>query len=201
MKTKRTKLLDRRYNNRDAKLFIVATEGQKTEKQYFEMFHSSRIKLEFLTAGEENRSAPQWVLDRLERFKQKYDLGENDELWLVFDVDRWEQKNLRAVSSEATQKSYGLAISNPCFETWLYLHFAEPNPEELECKQVKLRLRQHLGSYNSSKLSIEAFQPQIQNAIDRARKLHPDPHQYWTSTPGSYVYRLVESILATINRL
>jgi hypothetical protein len=35
-KINRTKLLDRQSNRRDAKLFIIATEGQVTEKQYFE---------------------------------------------------------------------------------------------------------------------------------------------------------------------
>ncbi|MDV3001863.1 MAG: hypothetical protein N5P05_003469 [Chroococcopsis gigantea SAG 12.99] len=31
-KANRTKLLDRSYNNRDAQLFVIATEGAKTEK-------------------------------------------------------------------------------------------------------------------------------------------------------------------------
>ncbi|WP_199314156.1 hypothetical protein [Planktothrix sp. FACHB-1365] len=55
-KINRTKLLDRKYNNRDARLFIIATEGRDTEKQYFQgMFHDSRIKIEVLSTGEDDK--------------------------------------------------------------------------------------------------------------------------------------------------
>lgn len=50
IKSKRTKLLDRTYNTRDAQLFIIATEG-KTEKPYFDTFQDSRIKVEVLATA------------------------------------------------------------------------------------------------------------------------------------------------------
>lgn len=84
----RTKLLDRQHDRRNAKLFIIATEGRHTERQYFHIFHSTKIKVEVLSTGEDCRSAPQYVLDRLNEFKDRYDLGTEDELWLVTDVDR-----------------------------------------------------------------------------------------------------------------
>lgn len=59
-KIKRTKLLDRHYRWRETKLFIIATEGELTEKQYFEMFKSSRIKIEVLST-DDGKSAPQHV--------------------------------------------------------------------------------------------------------------------------------------------
>lgn len=40
--TRRKRPLDRRTRpepHRDARLFVIATEGEKTEKQYFSMFH------------------------------------------------------------------------------------------------------------------------------------------------------------------
>lgn len=66
----RTKLLDRQHDRRDARLFVIATEGAATEKQYFEMFGSSRIKVKVLETGSDNQSAPQYVLDRLNSFKE-----------------------------------------------------------------------------------------------------------------------------------
>ena len=97
----RTKLLDRQHDRRDAKLFIVATEGKETEKQYFGMFHSTRIKIEVLATGDDGKSAPQYVLERLNTFKDNYDLNEEDMLWLVLDVDRWGENNLSLVCREA----------------------------------------------------------------------------------------------------
>jgi hypothetical protein len=132
-KSKRTKLLDRTYNTRDAQLFIIATEG-KTEKPYFDSFHDSRIKVEVLATGEDNKSAPEHIIERLNEFARKYDWGQEDSLWLVLDVDRWGNKKLSLVCREAKQKNYGLAISNPCFETWLCLHLQDLDPKDKTCQ-------------------------------------------------------------------
>ena len=45
-------------------------------------------------------------------------------MWLICDVDRWGQKKLSEVDQLCKQKSYFFAVSNPCFESWLMLHFA-----------------------------------------------------------------------------
>jgi hypothetical protein len=52
----RTKLLDRQHDRRDARLFIIATEGAVTEKKYFQMFGNSRIKVEVLEIHLKNNS-------------------------------------------------------------------------------------------------------------------------------------------------
>ena len=193
IKSKRTKLLDRTYNKRDARLFLIATEG-KTEKPYFDMFHDSRIKVEVLATGEDNKSAPEYVIQRLNEFARKYDLGEEDSLWLVLDVDRWGAKKLSLVCREAKQKNYGLAISHPCFETWLCLHLQDLDPKDKTCQHFEKRLRLILGSYNKSNLDTAPYVGRIDDAIGRAKKLHPDPNQNWPPTLGSHVYRVVEMI-------
>jgi hypothetical protein len=199
VKINRTKLLDRTHDRRDAKLFVIATEGKETEKQYFEMFQSSRVKVEILATGDDGRSAPQYVLERLDIFWVQYDLNEDDMLWLVCDVDRWGEPNLSSVCRESTQKGYGLAISNPCFEVWLCLHFEDLNPQDVTCKDFKARLRMILNSYNSSKLDLSVYEPNIVNAISRAKNLHPISPQNWTPTLGTYVYRLVEALMTSLN--
>lgn len=193
----RTKLLDRRENLRDARLFVIATEGKETEEKYFNMFNSSRIKVKVLPTGEDGKSAPQYVLDRLEGFQEECDLNEDDMLWFVSDVDRWPKKNLSIVCREAKQKNYGLAISNPCFEVWLCLHLAELDPHDRTCENFEERLRKILGKYSKSNLDIIAYQSGIKEAIERAKNLHPDPQEYWPTSIGSHVYRLVEAILLT----
>ncbi len=199
-KAHRTKLLDRSYNTRDAQLFIIATEGAKTEGSYFKIFHDSRIKIEVLATGEANDSAPQHVIERLNEFGQKYNLGEEDTLWLVLDVDRWGSRTLSSVCRLAKQKKYRLAISNPCFEAWLCLHLDNLDPNDKTCKDFKKRLQLVLGSYNSSNIDIAPFVEHIQDAVRRAKQLHPDDNQNWTPTPGSHVYRVIEMILkATTN--
>jgi hypothetical protein len=199
-KLSRTKLLDRQYNKRDARLFVIATEGRETEKQYFVMFHDSRIKIEILPTGDDNRSAPQYVLDRLDEFVKKYDLTQDDALWVMFDVDRWGAKNISAICRQAKQKKYGLAISNPCFEVWLYLHVDDLHPDDKNCQEFEARLRNKLGSYNKSNLNTDAFKDYIEEAVERAKNLHPSHQQNWPPEPGSHVYRVVEMLLKVIKQ-
>lgn len=192
IKVSRTKLLSRQHDRRDARLFIVATEGAITERQYFQIFNNTRIKVEVLATGEDHKSALQHVLERLNEFKEKYDLDDEDMLWLVLDVDSWGSRNLSSVCRQAKQKGYQLAISNPCFEVWLCLHFGDLNPEDSKSRDFKVRLRTILGSYNSSNLDLSLYKPYIKDAIVRAKQLHPNTRQNWPPTFGTHVYRLVD---------
>lgn len=198
-KARRTKLLDRRYNIRDARLFVIATEGAKTEESYFKIFNNSRIKIAVIPTGVENNSAPQYVIERLNEFTEEYTLNEDDTLWLVLDVDRWGTKNLSLVCRQAKQKKYRLAISNPCFEAWLCLHLGDLDRDDTSSKDFKTRLRSILGSYNGSNLDVAPFFERIQDAVLRAKELHPNANQNWPQTPGSHVYRVVEMILKVIS--
>lgn len=197
-KIKRTKLLDREHDRRSAKLFVIATEGRNTEKQYFEMFGNRKVKIEILATGEKNDSAPEYVIERLDKFKDRYDFNEDDELWLVLDVDRW-KKQLITVCRQAKQKGYQLAISNPCFEIWLCLHFGDLLPEDRTCKHFEARLRNILGSYNKSNLDVLVYTPNIKSAIARSRSLDLNLTEFWTSKLGTRVYKLVENILQSLN--
>ncbi len=199
-KLNRTKLLDRQYNKRDATLFVIATEGRETEKQYFTMFHDSRIKIEVLPTGDDDKSAPQYVLQRLDGFIEKYDLTSDDTLWLMVDVDRWPKRNMSEICRQARQKQYSLAISNPCFEVWLYLHFDDLDPSDTKCKDFEARLRAKFGSYNKSNLNLALFKDYIEDALQRAKNLHPSHRQNWPPTPGSHVYRVVEMLLKAIKQ-
>jgi hypothetical protein len=199
-KINRTKLLDRKHDRRSAKLFVIATEGKDTEKQYFEMFGSRKVKVEILATGDDNKSAPEYVLERLDKFKDRYGFSEDDELWLVLDVDRWVKKNqLIAVCPQARQKGYQLAISNPCFEIWLCLHFRDLHPEDKTCKHFEARLKADLGGYNKSNLDVSAYKPNVKSAIERSQSLDLNLNEYWTSQLGTRVYKLVERILQSLN--
>ncbi len=64
---------------------------------------------------------------------------------MVVDVDRWE--NLDEIVSRCIKEGFRAAVSNPCFELWLLLHFRsleEYTPEErqqlLENRKVTKKL-------------------------------------------------------------
>jgi hypothetical protein len=196
-KINRKKLLDRPYNQRDARLCVIAVEGAVDEEQYFRSFGSSRLKIEVLKTESNNKSAPKYVFQRLDQFKEKYDLDEQDMLWIVVDVDRWGAEQLSSLSRESIQKGYRLAISNPCFEVWLCLHFEDLDPGDKTARDFKAKLGKIRVKYQPSKLSFSALlNDRLPEAIARAQALHPDNNDYWPQTIGSHVYRLVESIQA-----
>jgi hypothetical protein len=194
-KIQRTKLLSRQHDIRNAMLFVIATEGKETEKQYFENFGNSKVKIEILPTGDDNKSAPQYVLDRLNQFQDKYDINEDDELWLVFDVDRWKDKNLSSICKEATQKRYYLAISKPCFEVWLCLHFDNLHSKDRTCEDFQNRLKLILAGYRKNNVNFSNYQPYVQDAIQRGKELDKNTGEYWPSKIGTHVYKLVENIV------
>ncbi len=179
---------------RDASLIIIATEGKETEKQYFDgVFQSSKIRVLVLPTIDGD-SAPSHVLKRLVQFKKDYQLNGTDQLWLVVDVDRWPVKNLKAVAQSSDQKKFRMAVSNPCFEIWLYLHLSDEVNESWRSKDVEVALRTKLGSYNKSKIQASDFASHLADAIKRASKLDQKETARWPSKTGTHVYRLVKEI-------
>lgn len=203
-RVQRTGLLDRRVQRRDARIFVIATEGAETEPAYFrglqerEVIDRSRVHIEVIaTPREDGTSAPKHVLGRLDAFSTRYRLFEGlDELWLVLDVDRWPAQQLSEVTQEATQKRFGLAMSNPCFELWLLLHVADVPPHAHTCEGCETELRRVLGTYSKTRLNPEIFaaRPAVETAIARARALEHDGHR-WPQALGSHVHRLAARLL------
>lgn len=179
---------------RDTKLIVIATEGHKTEKQYFKIFENIRVQVVVIPSND-NRSAPEYILDRLNNYSEAYQIGKNDEFWLMVDTDRWGDKKLSEMSQEAFKKNYFLAISNPCFEVWLYLHLGSISTNFTECKELKKMLRQKIGSYNPSNLNLDIYKPNILIAIRRAKDISPDDGSRWPASIGTHVYKIVEKII------
>lgn len=178
---------------RDTRLVIIAAEGRKTEKQYFRLFRDHRVQV-IVIPSDDNRSAPEYILERLNQFARTYQIGQDDELWLMIDTDRWGDRKLAEICREAVKKDYWLAISNPCFEVWLYLHLGDIDETITTCQGFKRLLRDTLGAYNSSRLDLSKFENKIALAIERAKQLSPDEDRRWPQSVGTHVYKVVEKI-------
>lgn len=176
---------------RDAKLVIIATEGQKTEKLYFINFNDSRVRVRILPSVN-GRSSPAAVFSALEAFATEYEIAEGDELWLVVDVDHWVVNgNLQPVARECKQKKYKIAISNPCFELWLLLHFEEVKDAAIGSGALVKLIKNHV-SYSKSKLDFDKYVDHVDDAIVRAKKITSKSDI--PNNPGTNVFRLVQSL-------
>lgn len=176
------------------KLFIIATEGAKTEPTYFKLFNSKDNAVSVKCIRGKDKSAPRHVLKRMREFIDKNDLLDGDEAWLVVDTDHWREEDLAALHAwSESEAHYGLAVSNPCFEYWLLLHFEAGSgaPDRNRCLA---RLRKHMPNYDKGNLEVGALESGIAEAVERARKRDRPPTPDWPRKAGSTVYRLVERL-------
>jgi hypothetical protein len=158
------------------------------------MFRNPKVHVKVLPV-EGGRSAPEYVLEQLDRFVDEFQIGDEDELWVMLDVDRWGSRKLSEISTLTVQKGYGLAISNPCFEIWLYLHFLDVQSQRLSCRKIIALLCGHLGGYRKTSLDERIYKPFIPDAVRRAKDLHSNPSERWPSSIGTHVYKIVENLI------
>ncbi len=180
------------------KLFVIATEGSKTEPTYFKLFnrYGHAVAVKFIEG--QDKSAPKHVLKSMQDHIKKNDLMDGDEAWLVVDTDNWRETDLKSLHAwSVSQPSYGLAVSNPCFEYWLLLHFEVGTgaPDKNACLR---RLRKHMPHYDKVNLDLAALEPGIADAVERARKRDTPPVVDWPRGAGTTVYRLVERLLGAV---
>lgn len=189
----RRPLGERRYK----KLFLLATEGVKTELIYFSRFvdEASVVRVQCLRGS--HGSSPPQVLSRMNQALKREQIQAYDEAWLVVDKDQWTNPQLEQLHRWSLKSpNYGFALSNPKFEYWLLLHFEDGNGvgSSRDCVE---RIRRWIAGYDKAvdarKFSVE----QIKTAIARAKQRDQPPCKDWPRMAGqTTVYRLVENILA-----
>ena len=184
---------ERRYR----KLFLIATEGDKTEPQYFAILNDHHSVIHVDCIKSKHHSSPLQVLKRMEDRLKRETLKNSDEAWLVVDKDQWQDEQLAQLHTWSQDAdNYGFALSNPKFEYWLLLHF-EDGTNLGSASECSARLKKHLPGYDKG-LDIRNITPDmIEDAIRRAKARDNPPCGDWPRTFGSTtVYKLVENILS-----
>lgn len=178
------------------KLFLIATEGTKTEPNYFAIFNeeTSVVRVKCLIGGI-GKNAPSQVLKRIQVHIKKETIKSSDEAWLVIDKDRWTNEQLKELHEwSKKQKNYGLALSNPKFEYWLLLHYEDGNgiSSPRDCTE---RLKRWIPNYDKGIDIRKITRQQINYAIQRAKTRNQPPCMDWPQTIGTTVYLLIEKII------
>jgi hypothetical protein len=183
---------------RDATLFVIACEGAVREKEYFELLgeQSSRIRIKVLTQDDEHKSAPKWVLDSAAKYSSDVGLVSDDQLWIVMDVDRWKDDQLRELHQVCQSRSnWHLALSNPCFEVWLFMHIADiATSASSTCGEIKTELGQKAkGGYNKN-----LFIKKIRQAHERSKATDEHPEHFLPVPMRTKLYLLTNEIFQII---
>src|SRR5215471_16022645 len=155
------------------KFFIIATEGALTEKIYFDEFKPPReaaFQIKVLE-NKKHKTRPKQVFERLVSYSAEFALASDDELWLVIDRDSWAENELDEVAQLIGKRSnFYLALSNPSFELWLFLHFAENRPFNYR-HQILPELKRLFGAYEKGDYDASKCVQFVQKAIERANAL------------------------------
>ena len=131
------------------------------------------------------------------RTRAKDEADEIDEYWCVFDVE-WPNNhpNLRGVIRQARDNDIKLAISNPCFELWLILHFRDQR-RWLNTVDAQ-NLRRDLDGSSGKGIDGAKYMPHIRRAVRRAAELdvlhEGNATHFPDDNPSSGMYRLIAAV-------
>jgi hypothetical protein len=171
---------------------LVAVGAERTEADYLRGLRDEHrlttVALKIVAKAE----SP----DRLVAYVKDTFVAEDfDDIWCVTDVDHYEREGGKVTAAVRAARGSGisLAVSNPCFEVWLLLHFEDLRAHCRDYAEVERRLRKHLPAYDKARLRFGDYADGIAQAVEWARALDPSGADHQRN-PSSGMWRLVESL-------
>jgi hypothetical protein len=181
----------------ERKLFYIFTEDAKSSADYLR-----RISFDLQIAAEVEIAAvgmePINVVDRaLDRRKslQRQGLLRDSALWCVFDRERRGQRpDLPNQIARAKAKGINVALSVPCFEYWLYLHFKLSRRPNDCCADMIKDLKKYIASYEKCELPLDVLLPLVGTACRNSELLRADRNGDLFSCPSTDLDKLITSM-------
>ncbi|HEY0038504.1 MAG TPA: RloB family protein [Longimicrobium sp.] len=176
-------------------MLLVVCEGEVTEPQYISGFGRAygapTVRVKTVAPGGDPRALVECAVELRKKARRDEDLA-YDEVWCVFDVD--EHARLDAARELAEEKGIRLAVSNPCFELWLILHFCEHGAYLTSKRAVDL-LGKHIRDYHKH-VRYDDLAAGYEDAVVRATSLERRHSRAGTDgeNPSTGVHHLTEQI-------
>ena len=183
---------------RDRRLFVIVCEGAKTERLYFDALFVDDSRVDIITvpppAGSEHESSPRFLLERAVRYQERHRLRKEDQLWFVLDRDAWKMDQLVDLMRRCqphVNKSWFMALSNPCFEIWLYQHFKDLPGETHPCQEWKRQVRR----VQPGRPDQPIYARNLDDALRRAEEKDTQPNETLAPVNVTKVYQLIRELL------
>lgn len=186
------------------KTLVVFCEGERTEPEYLNALKRKPsvrevaavdLRVQTGQGGFVPRTLVAMAIESLERATDED--AEIDEFWCVFDVE-WPRNHpgLEEAVKQARANGVKLAVSNPCFEVWLILHFQDQGAW-LDNNQAR-RLRRQLDGSNDKGLESARYMPVTAEAGRRAAELERrhlrDGTLFPHDNPSSGMHHLLKAV-------
>jgi len=193
--------LRRRPGQREPRsITLIVCEGE-TEEMYFEAarVHFNLTTAEVVVADNTKGAAPISVVQCAE--ERAAEQGGYDTIYCVFDRDGHESfERARAkIKGLAGRSRHPLnireAISVPCFELWVLLHFERTDRPFQNCAAVVARIRdEHLEDYRKADDHVaKQLLAHVETALTSARWL-ADRREIEDGNPSTSVHALVQHL-------
>ena len=191
-------------STRDAKpILLVVCEGAVTEKEYLQGFankcRNSRVQIEI--ASESGRDPKSLVEIAKTHKKRAEEAAEKqgdanlayEQVWCLHDIDDHPVDKITGAEDMARDNGIHLAVSNPCIELWLYLHFEDTGV--IHRKKLATLLKKRIPHYDKH-VMFEDYETGLADAIKRANVLdsHAKSAGELGRNPSTGVYRLIAEI-------
>lgn len=181
---------------------LIVCEGKITEPKYFAEFkREHRTQLVDIEITPDCGVPKSLVESAVERKKSAERLSRKEgdpflkygETWCVFDIDA--HPNLAEARIQARDNGLKLAVSNPCFELWILLHFQDHRSHQ-ERDWMQNACRRHLPNF-VKEVDYEKIRQNYTEAVRRAKLLLEWQTQQGreNGNPSTSVHLLTETIV------
>jgi hypothetical protein len=200
--------MKRPYSPRQRKRrFLLYCEGEATEPEYFKgLARSLRSSLIDVEIADQQRKDPKRLVElakaRRESANREAKLANDEnlkynEVWCVFDGD--EHARLNQAIDQAVATGISIAVSNPCFEIWILIHFQD-QWAYITCDKAYADVKKHLPNYDKH-VDFSRIQGKGNEAVSRAKKMESRAVTAgkWFDNPSTSVWRLVVSLCKGAN--
>lgn len=197
--------LERRKAKRSSydKVLIVC-EGEKTEPNYFnELIQFYELNTANVDIDGSCGSSPKSVFKRAINLWEIEDRKGDpfDRVYCVFDRDSHEtyEETVRKISEHKPKNLFHAAVSVPCFEYWLLLHFkfttkpyAATGASSI-ANEVFKELKDVMPNYTKGSINIfSTLASQVEFAKENATRSMQHAEDNHTDNPTTYIHDLVD---------
>ncbi|HEY6874150.1 MAG TPA: RloB family protein [Geobacteraceae bacterium] len=201
-------------------LIIIACEGAKTERYYFESWFQILKEAQALSPiscvfAPHQHTNPTGVLADLISFRDTYGRTYKDyeHRWIIIDRDEercgggghtLQDFNEAILKASANRPEISVAWSNPSFELWYLIHFCYHNTP-IDRDQVNIKLSRAIsGTYEKNDRTMYSrLKLKLRDALRNAKRLHDEAKESGAlpaaTNPGTTVYELVNLFLELLN--
>jgi hypothetical protein len=186
------------------KRFLVVVEGAVTEPEYIEAIKRSRRMKSIQVLIETGHTDPTGIVNQAKAMRREASRTDSfDQVWCVFDTEakqtqRCREGLLEAIDSAENARggSIHLAISNPCFELWIWLHEHEQTAW-IASTDIQTRCTRIVGKHIDNVDELLNYYPDAKRRAKQLDYRHErDNTKPEDRNPSSGVYKLIDAINA-----